>query len=77
MNTFAGGGGGAGGGDGGSADLRYSVDWHGYGGTLNQKGSGPNFNSVRVESYTYVVRLVEQDSLLQEKIKISKWCWWR
>ena len=53
MNTFAGGGGGAGGGDGGSADLRYSVDWHGYGGTLNQKGSDPNFNSVRTESYTY------------------------
>ena len=54
MNTFAGGGGGAGGGDGGSADLRYSVDWHGYGGTLNQKGSDPNFNSVRgSESYTY------------------------
>ena len=52
MNTFAGGGGGAGGGDGGSADLRYSVDWHGYGGILNHKGSNFNMSSTRVESYT-------------------------
>lgn len=56
MNTFSGGGGGAGGGDGGSADLKYyTADYHGYGGTLNQKGSDPQYNNYTrsTETYTY------------------------
>ena len=56
MNTFAGGGGGAGGGDGGSADLKlYTADYHGYGGTLNQKGSDPQYSNYTrgTETYTY------------------------